>query len=312
MTTTTSISLIELSKKILAKELPLIPIDLDQFFEQDSDGNWVIDSETRIQVREEEVNTDFIDKKVQYVLNTGDESELDILVVVQMPDKSLKLFGGAHTAGIKIDLGHTASDAIILDFEKDLGGSMAYLKILGNLLNKPVKEQQPYTNDDVKNCLYEFMAEKEQKGLDPKPTDEELNWFVSMFPDVSRKSLGQYISNTSAGGRHQANKTYSSQQLKNIAKAYADMEEFTGYTIAGPYDVSHAQDSALGLALRKMIDEKTSKVVILLYCKNMAQQNMWVDKNGNATTRRSNILNTYNNISKYFDIQIVWKMIKYK
>jgi hypothetical protein len=312
MTTTTSISLIELSKKILAKELPVIPIDLDQFFMQDSDGNWVIDSETRIQVREEEVNTDFIDKKVQYVLNTGDESELDILVVVQMPDKSLKLFGGAHTAGIKIDLGHTASDAIILDFEKDLGGSMAYLKILGNLLNKPVKEQQPYTNDDVKNCLYEFMAEKEQKGLDPKPTDEELNWFVSMFPDVSRKSLGQYISNTSAGGRHQANKTYSSQQLKNIAKAYADMEEFTGYTIAGPYDVSHAQDSALGLALRKMIDEKTSKVVILLYCKNMAQQNMWVDKNGNATTRRSNILNTYNNISKYFDIQIVWKMIKYK
>jgi hypothetical protein len=312
MTTTTSISLIELSKKILAKELPLIPIDLDLFFEQDSHGNWVIDSETRIQVREDEVNTDFIDKKVQYVLNTNDESDLDILVVVQMPDKSLKLFGGAHTASIKMELGHVASDAIILDFEKDLGGSMAYLKILGNLLNKPSKEQQPYTNDDVKNCLYEFMAEKEQNGLDPKPTDEEINWFVSMFPDVSRKSLGQYISNTSAGGRHQANKTYSSQQLKNIAKAYTDMEEFTGYTIAGPYDLSHAQDSVLGLALRKMIDEKTRKVVILLYCKNMAQQNMWVDKNGNATTRRSNILNTYNNISKYFDIQIVWKMVKYK
>ena len=199
-----------------------------------------------------------------------------------------------------------------LDFEKDLGGSIAYLKILGNLLNKPDKEQQPYTNDDVKNCLYEFMAEKEQKGLDPKPTDEELNWFVSMFPDVSRKSLGQYISNTSAGGRHQANKTYSSQQLKNIAKAYENMERFDGYSIVGPINLGHAQNVALSSAMLKMAEKNTKKVVILLYCKNMAQQNMWVDKDGNPTTKRTNLLQKYNSISNRFNVEIVTDMIKYK
>lgn len=312
MTTTTSISLIELSKKILGHVLPVIPVDLDEFFEQEDDGSWVIDSDTRIQVREEEVNFDFIEKKVQYVLNTGDLSQLDPIVVVKMPDGSYKLLDGAHTAGIKIELGHTTSDAIILDFEKDLGGSISHAKMLGNLLNKPAKEKQAYTINDVKNSLYEFMAEKEQKGLDPKPTVEELNWFVSMFPDVSRKSLGQYISNTSAGGRHQANKTYSSQQLKNIAKAYENMERFDGYSIIGPINLGHAQNVALSSAMLKMAEKNTKKVVILLYCKNMAQQNMWVDKDGNPTTKRTNLLKKYNSISNRFNVEIVTDMIKYK
>ena len=44
MATTTSISLIDLSKKILEHKLPIIPVDLDEFFEQEDDGSWVIDS----------------------------------------------------------------------------------------------------------------------------------------------------------------------------------------------------------------------------------------------------------------------------
>ena len=211
-----------------------------------------------------------------------------------------------------MELGHVTSDAIILDFEKDLGGSIANAKILGNLLNKPDKEQQSYTTNDVKNSLYEFMAEKEERGVDPKPTEEEYNWFISMFPDVSRRSLSQYVSHTSAGGRHTATKSYSKSQLQNIKTTYENMEEWDGYAIAGPYDVGHAQDSAITLALKKMIEENTRKVVILLYCENKAQQNMWVDKHDNPTRKRSNILNTYADLSKFCDVEIVCKMIKYK
>lgn len=312
MTTTKTISLKELSEKILGHVLPVIPVDLDEFFEQEDDGSWVIDSDTRIQVREEEVNFDFIEKKVQYVLNTGDLSQLDPIVVVKMPDGSYKLLDGAHTAGIKIELGHTTSDAIILDFEKDLGGSISHAKMLGNLLNKPAKEKQAYTINDVKNSLYEFMAEKEEKGEDPKPTIEEYNWFVSLFPDVSRAQLAQFVSYTSAGGRQKPAKSYSKEQLKNIAKTYEIMERFDGYSIVGPYNLGHAQNVALSAAMLKMAEKNTKKVVILLYCKSKSQVRAWADKDDNPTKKRTNLLQKYNSISNRFNVEIVTDMIKYK
>ena len=310
--TTKTISLKELSEKILGRVLPVIPVDLDEFFEEDDDGNWVIDSDTRIQVREEEVNFDFIEKKVQYVLNTGNESHLDPLVVVKMPDGSYKLLDGSHTASIKIELGHVASDAIILDFEKDLGGSISYAKMLGNLLNKPDKEKQAYTINDVKNSLYEFMAEKEENGEDPKPTEEEYNWFVSLFPDVSRAQLGQFVSYTPAGGRQKPAKSYSKEQLKNIAKTYESMERFDGYSIVGPYNLGHAQNVALSKAVLELTEKNTNKVVILLYCKSNSQVKAWVDKDGNPTKKRTNLLQKFNNVSNRFNIEIVVEMLKYK
>ena len=81
-----------------------------------------------------------------------------------MSDGTYKLLNGAHTAGIKMELGHVTSDAIILDFEKDLGGSIANAKILGNLLNKPDKEQQSYTTNDVKNSFMSLW-QKRKKGV---------------------------------------------------------------------------------------------------------------------------------------------------
>ena len=189
---------------------------------------------------------------------------------------------------------------------------MAHAKMLGNLLNKPDKEKQAYTINDVKNSLYEFMAEKEENGEDPTPTEEEYNWFVSMFPDVSRAQLGQFVSYSSAGGRQKPAKSYSKEQLKNIAKTYESMERFDGYSIVGPYNLGHAQNVAFSKAIFELVEKNTKKVVILLYCKSKSHVKAWVDKDGNPTKKRTNLLQKFNNVSNRFHVEIVVEMLKYK
>ena len=75
-----------------------------------------------------------------------------------------------------------------------MGGKRSNAIRLGNLLNKTDVEKTAVKSNDVRKELYELMAEREQEGLDPKPTDDILDEFAETYPHVSRQSLGQWIS----------------------------------------------------------------------------------------------------------------------
>jgi len=106
---------------------------------------------------------------------------------------------------------------LLFDFEKDLKGKESLLRRLGNLLNKEEVERNSTSRDDVKAELYDIMDERIAEGKDAKPSDDEIDELISLYPFVDRRSIGQWISYHQTGGTRRPLKTYSPQQVEKPA-----------------------------------------------------------------------------------------------
>lgn len=310
-TTKNKVDIVGLANKIKSGEYPTQPVDLDQFFKTNINGKWIVDENTRIQVRERYINEEFVERIVQKIKNTGDESLLDNLTLVQMPDGSFKIVDASHTASIRMRLGHTCCDAHIISYEKDLGGSLANAHLLGNALNVPNKEKQIATDNDIRNAVHQVIAEKHEKGLDTRLTDEDYNFLTALFPGYSTRTLAQWASHSPHGSRQNPPRLWQPEELKDIKRAYESDSEYDGFVIMNPMEVGHATSSILGSAVVKMAKENKNKCLIIFYCLSKAQVEQWVDKDGNPTQTQKNILETYRMISEHNGWIIKHKMLKW-
>ena len=129
------IDVIKLAKDIRSGALPTVQVDLDQFFTKTFGGEWVPDPDTRIQVRETVRDANFVNRIVNKIQASGDSSAIEPLTCIKMPDGSLKIGNGSHTAEIGINVGLKKIPSYIVDWEKDLGGKTSSAQRLGNLLN---------------------------------------------------------------------------------------------------------------------------------------------------------------------------------
>lgn len=273
-------------------------VDLKAFFKYLGDDVWVADPETRIQVRDELVNHDFVEGRVTYVQKTGDDSELRPITLLRDDrDGSLKIVNGNHTAEIRMRLAVTVdpkyweSPCIIVDYS-ELDYNEGYALRFGNKSNYSAFQSRSYSPDDVKNELFTRIdLEREKLGLGP---DEELPKevleslkveFDNAYDDVTRRQIGQWISNHSEeGGRRKPKISYTNEQIEKITKDYITNKyrrEDGYYVYARTVDGLSGEAWAHGLdeianqrsnyILGETNEEPCTKVVMLVYASTITQ-----------------------------------------
>jgi hypothetical protein len=272
-------NLIQLAKDIETGNRPTKTVNLIQFFTQLSNGEYVPNPETRIQVRNRDRDTDFVERIVNKVQQTGDRSKLSTLTTVYFPKtEELKLLNGNHTVEIELKLGIHDAPAVTIDFEKDLGGKKSLLRRLGNLLNKEEVERNSTSCEDVKGELYELMDERISEGKCARPSDDEINDLISLYPFVSTRQIGQWISYHQTGGTRRPMKTYSNQELKEICKFYKKQLKYSEeYVVLEPRTLGAWSHTGIAEAFRQCMEEKKKKVLIPFYCGSVAEHNQLED-----------------------------------
>jgi len=294
-------NLTKLVKEIESGRRPTKKVNILQFFTQLRNGEYVPNPETRFQVRNRDRDVDFIDRIVNKVSQTGDRSKLGTPTIVSFSSteasvEELKLLNGNHTTEIKVRLGIHDSEAFVVNFEKDLGGKMSSLRRLGNLLNKEEIERTSTSADDVRNELYEIMDERIAEGKDAKPSDDEINELISLYPFINRHSIGQWISYHETGGTRRAMNTYSVQQLKEQREFYGKQRKYRDYVILPPRTLSAWSHTGIAEAFSGCMKENKRKVLIPFYCNSVAESKKL--ENGEDL----NIIKHYDKLGKYFNV----------
>ena len=304
------IDVIKLAEKIRSGNFPTKRIQLDQFFTKTFDGQWVPDPDKRIQVREKTRDVNFITRIINKIQASGDKSALEPLTCVRMPDGTLLILNGSHTSEIEIKTGQTEDDVYIVDWEEDLGGSMFLAQRLGNLLNKQWVEKVSVHDHDVRNELYQLMAEKKEAGLDTKdikPTEQEILEFLSCYPSVSRRTLGQWISNTDYGGRKKPLVEYTDSELADHAKHFASLDRYKEHSICNPQTVAHWNDTGTATPMTLMATEGRSKALVVFYCSTIEQAESW--KSGKLEKK---IKSHYTKLNNHYEVTIEYEMLRYE
>ena len=308
--TKNKINIVNLAEKIKSNSLSTEKVKLADFFDKSVFNEWVPNPDKRIQVRAETRDIGRINRAINKIQSSGDDSGLEKLTCVRMPNDELLIINGSHTSEIEINIGYTEVDAYVVDWEKDLGGKLSNAKQLGNLLNLQDVEKVDVHDHDVRNELYQLMDEKKEEGLPITPTEEELAAFVERYPGVTRKTLGQWMSNHSeVGGRRKARITYTAAELHSAMEAYKMSQKYVDYAICSPIQVNHALDTGLAKAFDGMLHEKKRKVIVLFYCGNAAQVELWKDESHQFENRIKKVFKEH---SVYWDCTIEYDMIRYE
>ena len=266
-------NLIKLAKDIELGKRPCEDIDITQFFKQLNNGEYVPDSSTRIQVRNKDRDVDFIDRTVNKINKTGDRSKLSTLTTIFFPKTNKrKLLNGNHTVEIELLLGMQKAPANTINFDTELGGKMSLARRLGNLLNREEVERNSTSADDVKAELYEIMDERIAAGKDAKPTDDEIEELIELYPIVNRKTIGQWISYHQHGGSRRAPlKSYSAEELKQQKEFYSKQRKYRDYVILPPRTIGAWESTGVAQSFIQSKNENKTKVLVPFYCASVAE-----------------------------------------
>lgn len=266
-------NLIKLAKDIESGNRSSKEIETVQFFKRLPNGEYVPDADKRIQVRGRDRDLDFIARIVNKVEKTSDRSNLSTLTCVYFPETNeIKLLNGNHTAEIQLELGIHKAEAVTIDFEKDLGGKMSSVYRLGNLLNREEVERNSTSADDVKGELYEIMKERIADGKDAKPSEDEIQELIDLYPFITRATIGQWISHNPQGGSRRAPlKSYSKQELKQQKVFYTRQRKYRDYVILEPRTVERWDNTGVSQSFIQCKNENKTKVLIPFYCDSIAQ-----------------------------------------
>ena len=266
-------NLIKLAKDIESGNRPSKEIDITQFFTKLSNGEYVPDMSKRIQVRNRDRDVDFVERTVNKIIKTGDKSKLSTLTTVFFPkSNTVKLLNGNHTAEIELGIGMTKAPANSINFDTELGGKMSLARRLGNLLNRQEVEKTSTSADDVKGELYEIMDERIADGKDAKPTEDEIEELIELYPFVSRKTIGQWISYHGQGGSRRAPlKSYSTEELKQQKVFYTKQRKYRDYVILAPRTLGAWESTGVAQSFIQCKNENKTKVLIPFYCASVAE-----------------------------------------
>ena len=266
----------KLAKNIRSGNFPKEKINLVPFFQRTVTGDYIPIRERRIQVREQDRDIDRISRAVNKIENSGDKSGLEPLTTVIYSDSPEKILNGNHTSEIMAILGEDEAETYRVDFEKDLDSKESNCLMLGNLLNKIPVEKVDVHENDIKRELYQIMDERAEEGLDPKPPEEELLELCNRYTQISRGTVGQWISNREdVGGRRKPLISYTKGELEQAMNALASLDRYKDYAICKPRTLVAWFDTGVGAAFDEMAVQGKEKALIVLYCKTVAMVNGW-------------------------------------
>ena len=290
-------NLIQLAKDIETGNRPSKNVNIIQFFNKLGNGDYVPNPDTRIQVRNRDRDVDFVQRIFNKVEQTGDRSKLSTLTTVYFPKTNeLKLLNGNHTVEIELKLGMHDAPAVTIDFEKDLKGKESLLRRLGNLLNKEEVERNSTSCDDVKAELYALMDERISEGKSARPSDNEIEELISLYPFVDRRSIGQWISYHQTGGTRRPMKSYSNQELKEQREFYKKQRKYSDYVILEPRTLGAWIHTGIAEAFRQCMKEQKKKVLVPFYCGSVAEYNQL--ENG----KDEEIIKYYQELGEYWGL----------
>ena len=298
-----------IADQIRSGQYPREEIDVTQFFHKMSDGEFIPNRDKRVQVRDVDRDIDFVERISNKIKQSGDSSKLEDLTCVYFPDENeVKLLNGNHTAEIEVKSNIFKSNACIVNFDTQLGGKKSNAIRLGNLLNKQDVEKTSVKSNDVRKELFELIEERESEGLDPRPTEDILTEFVTTYPHISRKTIGQWISaNDIIGGRRKPMRTYTKGELANQRLTFGNLQDYQEHVITEPRTLDSWDRTAISSAFVECMEEEKKKVLIIFYCSTMAQ----VDKllNSNIKTK---IKEHYAELGKFWGIQMDTVFLRYE
>ena len=302
-------NLINLAKNIESGKRPSKDIDITQFFTKLNNGEYVPDMSKRIQVRNRDRDLDFVERTVNKIKKTGDKSKLSTLTTVFFPkSNTVKLLNGNHTAEIELLLGMQKAPANSINFDTELGGKMSLARRLGNLLNREEVERNSTSADDVKGELYEIMEERIAAGQDPKPSDNEIQELIDLYPFIGRATIGQWISYHNQGGSRRAPlKSYTNQALKDQHHFYRNQRKYKDYVVLEPRSLSAWVHTGIAEAFRQCKIEKKKKVLIPFYCASVAEVNQLEEKNLDVKINRE-----YKELSDFWGITMEADYLSYE
>ena len=266
-------NLIKLAKDIESGNRPSNDIDITQFFKKLSGGEYIPDMDKRIQVRNKDRDVDFVERTVNKINKTGDRSKLSTLTIVYFPKTNEEsLLNGNHTVEIELLLGMNKASATSVNFDTELGGKMSLARRLGNLLNREEVERSSTSADDVKGELYAIMEERIAEGKDAKPSEDEIQELIDLYPFVSRPTIGQWISYHQQGGsRRSPLKSYSGEELKQQKEFYTKQRKYRDYVILAPRTLGAWESTGVAQSFIQCKNENKSKVLVPFYCASIAE-----------------------------------------
>ena len=297
-------NIIQLAQQIKSGEYPRQEIDVEQFFNED--GSPI--RENRIQVRDVDRDIDRIDRAVNKMKVSGDYSKLEDLTLVKYPNDLLKINNGNHTAEMIYLLKQQNIDlppitGCIVDFNNDLGGKLSNALALGNELNKIEVEKVDVHHNDIRNHLYQLMDEQE----DYKLSEDQIKVFMRQYPQVSKRTIGQWVSNhNEVGGRREPLISYTTGELQTFKSTFEKMQKYRDYVVLEPRNLRGALETGIAQAFRQMKTQGKTKCLVILFCESVSQAVKWEESNVEEKIKLE-----YEELSGYYEVTIEYEMLCY-
>ena len=313
----------EVLKQIEKGKISLQEIDNLYFFKEICPGKYSIIPETRLQIREQDVDHDFIERQV----NKNTPHHLDSKYVIFFPsdvydtDGTLfarggdrKLVGGNHTVGIEIQLGILKSDAYVINFDTQLGGVISEALNLGNLLNNREKETRSTKKDDVRQIVIQKMLENDKKYGDATLRKDQEQAILEDYPFITKAMIGQWTShNQKVGGRRKPLKKWTGPELDEAWKHYGNQEQYEDYIILEPRTVPSWHQTSISTLVSELVSDSNykngkpdkRKFLLIFYCSNQTQAD-------DLAKTKTSMREKYNRLELLCNIQIKTEFLKSK
>lgn len=307
------LSIVDIAELIGNKKWPTTEeIDIRQFFTEPKPNVFVPKEDTRIQVRNVQINLEFIDKAVAKIKTSKDKSDLDNPVLVYFPEEfkvegkviaeenTYKLIGGNNTVGIAVKVDVYEMDAYIINFKIHLNSTMSNLRAVGNLLNKVGKEKQGISNDDIKREFHSLMDDRIKARLDPKPTLEEQKGFLDRYPQITQQTISNWIAHHETGGRRSPLKVWTAHELEMQRIALENDIAYADYVILSATTLKSWNGEVLGRMINQCYSSECKKVIITLYASTESQA-----KQLEEGSIKNKIRDGYEGISKFLGFDTI-------
>ena len=215
---------------------------------------------------------------------------------------------------MQVNCGIFETDANIINFDEQLGGSMAKVKRLGNLLNLDDIETVSTGDNDIKNELYELMNERIGSGLDAKPNEEEIQDFIDTYPQITRGTVGQWISNhDEVGSRNKPKKSYTKGELQLQRESFKNQLDYQDYAVLEPRTLAQWRDTGIATIFNDCMEEGKKKALAIFYCSTLEQvEQLKRYGQGDSSDVRNTIEQKYARLSEYWGVEIKTIFLRYE
>ena len=305
----------EIATQIRSGEYPTERRDTTQFFTKLGDGVYVPDEDTRIQVRDTDRDIGRVERGVNKIKSSGDSTGLKPLTLIYFPKWNIeKLLNGNHTVEMEVNCGIDEADAHIVNFDEQLDGSMAKVKRLGNLLNLDDVETVSTGDNDIRGELYELMNERVGSGLDAKPSGEEIEDFIDTYPQITRGTIGQWISNhNEVGSRNKPKKSYTKAELQLQRESFNNQLDYQDYTVLEPRTLAQWRDTGISSIFNDCMEEGKKKALVIFYCSTKPQvEQLKTYGKGDSSDVRNTIEQKYARLGEYWGVEVKTIFLRYE